>query len=97
MPKSGRARKTTPRMDRRIKRISQNGYWKSAFRMIVKIPEIEVGYLFEAKLFSRPIISSKNRFAVLDFAQRHLNWTVHDWAKVYLAMKAVTKYIIPTK
>lgn len=93
LPKSGRPRKTTIWMDRRIKRISQNDPWKSAPRIIAEIPEIIVSprtiqrRLVEAKLFSRrpakkPLISGRNRLARLAFARRHLHWTVDEWKKV---------------
>lgn len=93
LPKSGRPRKTTIWTDRRIKRISQNDPWMSAPRIIAEIPEIMVSSrtvqrrLVDAKLFSRrpakkPLISARNRVARLEFARRHLNWTVDEWKKV---------------
>lgn len=93
LPKSGRPRKTTPWMDRRIKRISQNNPWLSAPRIIAEIPEIRVGKrtvqrrLVESKLFSRrpakkPLISRQNRRKRLAFARLHLNWTLEQWKKV---------------
>lgn len=93
LPKSGRPRKTTVWTDRRIKRISQNDPWLSAPRIIAEIPEIMVSprtvqrRLVDAKLFSRrpakkPLISARNRVARLEFARRHLNWTVDEWKKV---------------
>lgn len=93
MPKSGRPRKTTFWMDRRIKRISQRDPWLSGPRIIAEIPELEVSArtverrLVEAKLYSRrpakkPSVSERNRHARLEFAQQHLNWTVQDWGKV---------------
>ncbi|EFA10023.1 Transposable element Tcb2 transposase-like Protein [Tribolium castaneum] len=71
-PKSGRPRKTTINMDRRIKRISENDPWKSSSKIIAEIPEVGVSTrtiqrrLVAAKLFSRrpakkPLIS---RFSV---------------------------------
>lgn len=93
MPKSGRPRKTTLWMDRRIKRISQRDPWLSGPRIIAEIPELEVSprtvqrRLVEAKLYSRrpakkPLVSERNRLARLEFVRRHLNWTVQDWKKI---------------
>ncbi|MCM0158345.1 hypothetical protein [Candidatus Nardonella dryophthoridicola] len=80
-------------MDRRIKRICQRDPWLSGPRIIAEIPELEVSArtvqrrLVEAKLYSRrpakkPLVSERNRRARLEFAQRHLNWTVQDWRKI---------------
>jgi hypothetical protein len=93
IPKSGRPRKTTILMDRRIKRMSQNDPWLSAPRIIAEIPEILVSprtiqrRLVQAKLFNRrpakkPLVSRRNRLARLAFAREHINWTIHDWKKV---------------
>jgi hypothetical protein len=91
--KSGKPRKTTILMDRRIKRMSQNDPWLSAPRIIAEIPEILVSprtiqrRLVQAKLFSRrpakkPLVPRRNRLARLAFAREHINWTIHDWKKV---------------
>src|SRR5579872_3016863 len=89
LPKSGSPRKTTIWTDRRMKRISQNDPWLSTSRIIAEIPGIMVSprtvqrRLVDAKLFSRrpakkPPISARNRVARLEFARRHLNWTVDE-------------------
>lgn len=93
MPKSGRPRKTTFWMDRRIKRISQRDPWLSGPRIVAEIPELDVSprtvqrRLVEAKLYSRrpakkPLVSERNRRARLEFARLHLHWTVQDWKKI---------------
>jgi hypothetical protein len=88
--KSGKPRKTTILMDRRIKRMSQNDPWLSAPRIIAEIlvsPRTVQRRLIQAKLFSRrpakkPLFSRRNRLARLAFAREHINWTIHDWKKV---------------
>jgi transposase len=94
--KSGRPKKTTPRLDRAILNISKNDPFLSSRRIGAQIEET-MGVivtsrtirnrLIEAQLFGRrpakkPLLSNKNRKARLAFAREHLNWTMNDWKKV---------------
>lgn len=93
--KAGRPRKSTPRMDKLIKRISFANPLKTA----ADISELRQHYgvsldvstvnrrLNDAGLYGRhaakkPLVSQKNRKARLAFARRHVNWTPDQWRKV---------------
>jgi hypothetical protein len=39
------------------------------------------GMIFVAKQ-RRPLLAYRHRKAILEFAERYLEWTVEDWAKV---------------
>lgn len=93
--KSGRPRKTTARDDKLILRMSSCDPRKTATTTAadlctnygIQISERSVrrrlldGGLNARRPVRKPLISKKNRKARLEFARRHVNWTVDDWAK----------------
>lgn len=96
LPRSGRPRKTSTKTDRLIGRISKFDVQKSAAKISRELrdqnlPEISrrtvSRRLNEVELFGRtgmkkPLISSKNKKARLQFAIEHQNWTFDDCRKI---------------
>lgn len=94
--KSGRPRKTTPRLDRTIIRIVTEDPFKSSnqVKAVLEAQGLENisarsirRRLVDAKLFSRrpakkPLLSAKNRLARLEFAKAHLHWGMEEWKRV---------------
>ena len=95
-PKCGRPRKTTPRLDKLIRRKSVKDPRKSAIEISRELSEVNLCNvsrstvtrrlhdfgLFGRKSVKKPYISKKNQKARLEFAKQHLNWTVEQWSKV---------------
>jgi len=96
LPRSGRPRKTTVRVDRVIKRKSTADVHKTAAELCRELREEKIAdisrstvtrRLHEENLFGRigsrkPLVSAKNRKARLEFARAHQHWTADDWRKV---------------
>lgn len=91
--KSGRPRKTSKKLEQRIKWISQQNPKKSSAAILKELGDVNISYktvqrrLIEVGLFSRrsakkPMISSRNRKARLNFAKKYLHWTAAEWKKV---------------
>ena len=95
-PKSGRPRKTTPRIDKTILRLSKLDPRKSSGQIKNEISKqfgIEVtsrtvrnrliqGGLYGRVAVKKPLLSTKNIKARLEFARAHLSWTVQKWNTV---------------
>lgn len=94
--KSGRPRKTDPRTDRAIHRMAEADPTKTAVDILKAIRlrnSMKIGVhtvrnrlrafgLFGRIARKKPFICRRNRLRRLEFAQRHLNWTAKDWAKI---------------
>lgn len=92
----GRPRKTTRQVDRSIVMMSRNNPRSTAVDIRAELHQHSVSEvsvetvrrrLRDAGLNGRrpvrkPLISAKNRKARLEFAHRHLNWTVQQWKSV---------------
>ena len=91
-----RPRKTTPRFDKRIVRLSKQDPDRSAVdirRELLEcnddVPSVQTirRRLNEAGLFGRiprkkPLVSAKNRKARVEFAKKYLNWSINEWKLV---------------
>lgn len=96
LPRSGRPRKTSPRLDNKIYQKSAADVRKNAADisrelavegLAVVSPTTVARRLREKGLYGRigvkkPLISPKNRRNRLIFAEKHLSWTIEDWEKV---------------
>lgn len=96
LPRSGRPRKTTERVDRVIRKKSTQDAWLTANRIagelrdegLANVSRMTVSRrLHDVGLFGRigakkPFISEKNRKARLEFAKAYGDWTFEDWQKV---------------
>lgn len=87
--RGGRKRKTTPKEDRKIKRIIQqfpqisSKEIKNTFKLEISAQTIrrravEAG-LRAYKTVKKPLISKKNRLARLQFARKYLKWSLQKW------------------
>lgn len=95
-PGSGRPRKTTPKNDRVLKRLSQKDPRKSAVDLNQEMRtyhgvDVSVSTtkrrLCESQLFGRcpakkPMVTLKNRKTRLAFARKYQHWTFKEWSKV---------------
>lgn len=98
-PRSGRPRKTTTRVDKLIRRKSVVDVRKTAGMIaqelrdenLANVSRITVSRrLRDVGLFGRvgvkkPLISTKNQRARLQFAENHRHWTVENWKKVFFS------------
>lgn len=95
-PKSGRPRKTTPFIEKSIKKISLADPHKSSRQIKEEICDnfninvtdrtvrrrlCEVGLLGRVAV-KKPLLSKRNRKNRIRFAQNHLNWTSQNWNTV---------------
>lgn len=98
-PKTGRPRKTTSRLDRRIVNSSSKDRFRSAAEISkefsanegISLSRFTISRrLNEAKLEARkpatkPLISKRNRLARLKFAEEHVLWTEESWRRVHFS------------
>ena len=97
--KTGRPRKTSPREDRIMQRMSLKDRFKSCTeikrvmnstsyvnvsRQTVSRRLQEIG-LFNRTPTKKPLVSSKNKKKRLEFANRYVIWTYENWAKVFFS------------
>uniref|UniRef100_A0A7I4Z4K4 Paired domain-containing protein n=1 Tax=Haemonchus contortus TaxID=6289 RepID=A0A7I4Z4K4_HAECO len=94
--RSGRPRKTTPRVDSLILRASMGDSRATASDIRKQVTSssgisisqstvqrrLRAGGLFGRRPSKKPLVSAKNRKARLDFARKHLAWNRDDWKKV---------------
>lgn len=95
-PKSGRPRKTTQKMDRRIHRLCEKDRFRSATDIAAEINatndiqisartvrrRLEHFQLRARRPRKKPTMSTKNRKMRLAFANAHKHWTSQDWQNV---------------
>ncbi|CAK9801639.1 Transposable element Tcb1 transposase [Anthophora quadrimaculata] len=92
-PRTGRPRKTTEKLDRRITRLSKSKpfYTASEIKNQLGLENIssrtvsrrlDENYLFSREACKKPLVSKKNRATRLQFAKEHLNWTATEWSKI---------------
>lgn len=80
----GRKRKTTPKEDRKIKRIIQqfpqisSKEIKNSLQLCISAQTVEAG-LRAYKSVKKPFISKKNRLARLQFAKKYIEWSQQKW------------------
>lgn len=93
---SGRTRKTSRRVDKRIIRMSKNNPFLSSTQIKADLEETGLanisartvrrrlvdGGLFGRRPAKKPLLSKKNVKARLKFAQAHIHWTTDQWKKV---------------
>lgn len=96
LPRSGRPRKTTIRVDKIIKRKSTIDVKKTASEIANELRDENLANvsrstvarrlndmgLFGRVAVKKPLISKKNQKARLDFAKKYQHWTPEQWAKV---------------
>lgn len=94
--RSGRPRKTTAKLDRRIHRLCEKDRFRSASDIAVEINtnsdtnisartvrrRLENFHLRGRRPRKKPMLSSKNRKMRLAFAKAHEHWTSQDWQKI---------------
>lgn len=91
--RTGRPRKTSQKIDRRIARLSKcyPFYTASEIKNQLDLDNISTrtvshrldeNNLFSHRACKKPLVSKKNRKARLEFAKEHINWTVTDWSKI---------------
>jgi DNA invertase Pin-like site-specific DNA recombinase len=96
VPRSGRPKKTTSRLDHKIVRIAENSEKLNAVVIARQLAELNLANisrqtvrrrLNEANhhgraLVSKPLLKNHHIKARLEFAKKYQNWTVMDWNKV---------------
>lgn len=96
MPKSGRPRSTTDRLDKIIVRTSKcdprltavdiqrqiNTFHGSNIHSATVQRRLRNAGLFGRRPAKKPLVSKKNLKDRLAFAKRHIDWTAEDWRKV---------------
>uniref|UniRef100_A0A914WGH2 Transposase n=1 Tax=Plectus sambesii TaxID=2011161 RepID=A0A914WGH2_9BILA len=92
-PKTGRPRKTTARMDKKIVRLSKKMPFltASAIRNYLNIMDVSTSTiksrlrdsrLHERRPARKPLVSKKNKTRRLKFAKYHESWTPQQWEKI---------------
>ena len=96
LPRSGRPRATTPRIDKKIVNMIENSESPNASKVAEMLTEInlaaisprtvrnrlkEVGLHGRAPL-KKPLLTKKHIKSRFDFGLKHQKWTVEDWKKV---------------
>ncbi len=96
LPRSGRPRKTTPRIDRKIVSLIENSDEPNAKNVADKLAELNIAHispktvqrrLHKAGLYARaplkkPALTNKHIKARYAFGLKHQSWTVDDWKRV---------------
>jgi transposase len=96
LPRSGRKRKTTSRIDRKILTLAENSGRPNAKEIANQLRELKLvdvcprtvqNRLHEHDLYGRalvkkPLLTNKHIAQRIAFAKKYQNWTVDDWKRV---------------
>ena len=96
LPRSGRKRKTTPRIDRKILTLAENSVRPNSIDITKQLRELELvnishrtvrnrlhEYDLHGKaLAKKPLLTKRHIAKRLAFAKQYQNWTVDNWKKV---------------